>query len=187
MRDADGVQAAVDADPVRLQQITVVNLLSNASEVFEHGRPCRAVCRRRGAGSRDLRAGPGSRSFAGRCSTRSSNRSCSWVRRSHRSEGGLGLGLAIVYGPRPPARRLGQGVELPGRGKGERIRCPTATFEIAARSPPTSSARGRALEGTLRVLIVEDNSDVRSMLKTLLELIGHDVEVASDGLQGARR
>src|SRR4030095_4526977 len=38
----------------------------------------------------------------------------------------------------------------------------------------------------LRVLVVEDNPDAAGGLKMLLELAGHDVEVASDGLQALR-
>lgn len=37
---------------------------------------------------------------------------------------------------------------------------------------------------TRRVLIVEDNEDARETLRLLLELDGHDVEVAADGQKG---
>ncbi len=39
-------------------------------------------------------------------------------------------------------------------------------------------------DGPLSILIIEDNADVRSMLKTLLEFAGHRVEIAGDGLKG---
>jgi len=39
-------------------------------------------------------------------------------------------------------------------------------------------ARGR------RVLIVEDDADGREALRSLLELLGHEVEVAENGEQG---
>jgi CheY-like chemotaxis protein len=35
-----------------------------------------------------------------------------------------------------------------------------------------------------RILLVEDNSDARQALKDLLELWGHQVQVAQDGLDG---
>ena len=38
----------------------------------------------------------------------------------------------------------------------------------------------------LRVLIVEDNPDGREMLRLLLEMAGHRVEVAGDGLEGLK-
>jgi CheY-like chemotaxis protein len=36
----------------------------------------------------------------------------------------------------------------------------------------------------LRVLVIEDDEDIRSTLRDILELGGHEVEVASDGLEG---
>lgn len=35
-----------------------------------------------------------------------------------------------------------------------------------------------------RVLVVEDNGDIREMMKTLLEFYGYEVIEASDGIQG---
>lgn len=39
---------------------------------------------------------------------------------------------------------------------------------------------------TLRILVVEDHDDGRETLRDLLELVGYDVETASDGLSGLR-
>jgi CheY-like chemotaxis protein len=36
----------------------------------------------------------------------------------------------------------------------------------------------------LRILVIEDNPDGRETLRVLLELLGHQVKVASDGLEG---
>ncbi len=48
--------------------------------------------------------------------------------------------------------------------------------------PPNGSAPpGR------RILIVEDNDDGRESLRLLLELLGHQVEVARDGVEGIRK
>jgi CheY-like chemotaxis protein len=45
--------------------------------------------------------------------------------------------------------------------------------------------RVRHVEGApLRILIVEDNPDGREMLRLLLELLGHEVRVAVDGIEG---
>ncbi len=38
-----------------------------------------------------------------------------------------------------------------------------------------------------RVLLVEDNEDIQEAMRELLEELGHRVEVASDGVQGANR
>jgi two-component system, sensor histidine kinase len=40
------------------------------------------------------------------------------------------------------------------------------------------------LSRSLHVLVVEDNPDGRDTLSALLELLGHQVETAEDGLQG---
>jgi CheY-like chemotaxis protein len=37
------------------------------------------------------------------------------------------------------------------------------------------------------ILVVEDNRDIRDSLKSLLELLGHRVEVAPDGVEGVQR
>jgi CheY-like chemotaxis protein len=45
-------------------------------------------------------------------------------------------------------------------------------------------------QGTLvsrRVLVIEDNPDGRETLRLYLEMLGHSVEVAEDGLEGVRR
>jgi CheY-like chemotaxis protein len=39
----------------------------------------------------------------------------------------------------------------------------------------------------LRVLVVEDNPDGRETLRLLLELLGHDVQVAADGMDGVEK
>jgi two-component system, sensor histidine kinase len=56
---------------------------------------------------------------------------------------------------------------------------------LAKSRPEAVSAAAITDEGEpLHVVIVEDNADVRSMLKTLLEYVGHRVETAVDGLSG---
>jgi two-component system OmpR family response regulator len=57
---------------------------------------------------------------------------------------------------------------------------PFGTAGAPAGLPPQPAA-GRA-----RVLVVEDNPDIRSMLRTMLELRGYDVLEAADGEQGVR-
>lgn len=39
----------------------------------------------------------------------------------------------------------------------------------------------------MRVLVVDDNDDIRETLKDLLELCGHEVDVAADGASGVER
>jgi signal transduction histidine kinase/ActR/RegA family two-component response regulator len=102
-----------------------------------------------------------------------------------RSQGGMGIGLALV-------RNL---VELHGGtvtaksdgiGKGSEF---TITFPLAkgaelAESRTEAEAMPMVGDGRRRIVIVEDNPDVRDLLKMRLMRLGHRVEAASEGNSG---
>ena len=170
---------AVDGDPVRLQQI-VVNLLSNASKYSQADDSIElsadidrseAVIRVRDHGI-GLSAEMLDAVFEPFVQLQSS---------LDRAEGGLGLGLAIVDGL---VRLHGGAVRAASAGKGKgsefSVRLPLSKSEPKNRRMRTVTRT----EGPLSILIIEDNADVRSMLKTLLEFAGHRVEIAGDGLKG---
>lgn len=98
-----------------------------------------------------------------------------------RAQGGLGIGLTLV---RSLVRLHGGTVRAESLGRGEGstfvVRLPLASPGEAA-SPTLAQS---ALPRTRRILIVEDNSDVREGLRLLLEDVGHEVRTAEDGLQG---
>ncbi len=99
-----------------------------------------------------------------------------------RSQGGLGLGLALVkgmvdlHGGRVSAQSDG-----PGHGARFTIRLPLDVREVVALEA-ASSRPGAA--GARRILIIEDNKDAAQTLSEVLELLGHQVEVAYDGATG---
>jgi PAS domain S-box-containing protein len=101
-----------------------------------------------------------------------------------RTGGGLGVGLTLV-------RQL---VEMHGgsvRARSEGLGC-GSEFEV--RLPllvePGASADESPVKqapGARRILLVEDNPDIGETLRDLLELLGHDVVLAADGLHGVER
>ncbi len=103
------------------------------------------------------------------------------VNRAGESHGGLGVGLTI-------ARRIVQlhggsiAVHSNGRGRGTEfvVRLPLAAppaTSHAGRRPPASLPSGRRL----KVLVVDDNSDLVAMLDWAIRGMGHEVRTALDG------
>ncbi|MFY0563144.1 response regulator [Archangium lansingense] len=107
-----------------------------------------------------------------------------------RSSGGLGIGLTLV-------RRL---VELhggevtahsEGEGKGSElvVRLPLEAEQavsVPVPAPPQQLESTGGEPSARRVLLVEDNEDTREVLRELLEMWGHRVEVAEDGFKGVQ-
>ncbi len=96
-----------------------------------------------------------------------------------RSQGGLGIGLTLVkslvemHGGRVSAHSEGL-----GKGSEFTVRLPIANL---ASLPPPSSDTQVSSHGPRRIIVVEDNADVRETLRDLLMLAGHEVSVAEDG------
>ena len=101
-----------------------------------------------------------------------------------RNRGGLGVGLTL-------ARKLidmhsGElTAESPGPKQGSvfTVKLPL-TSEAAASPRPGEAARP---DGRLRIVVVEDNQDIRDTLEDLLRLDGHEVVSAKEGIAGAQR
>jgi CheY-like chemotaxis protein len=107
-----------------------------------------------------------------------------------RSEGGLGLGLPLVrslvelHGGTVEARSEGRGlgsefiVRLPRLGN---------AVELSPPGVPAGSDEPAFEDAApLRILVVEDNLDGRESLRDLLEIWGHEVELAENGPDGVK-
>ena len=101
------------------------------------------------------------------------------------SEGGLGIGLAL-------ARRL---VEMhdgtieafsEGLGKGSRFTVHLPIVGVPAGSLKTDG-RARNQGAIRRILIADDNPDVTESFEVMLQMLGHEVTTALDGLQALER
>jgi CheY-like chemotaxis protein len=101
-----------------------------------------------------------------------------------RAAGGLGIGLTLVkrlaqlHGGDVIARSEG-----PNRGSEFVVTLPLGTDAAEAEPPPAPAAKPTP-SASLRILVVEDNPDIRETLKELLEICGHEVTLAADGPLG---
>lgn len=182
---AHDISLAADADPVvvygdavRLEEI-IGNLLDNAVKYSAPGTPIRVLVRQED-GQAVLRVQDRGIGLAPDMLQSIFELFTQVTTSLHRREGGLGLGLAVTRGL---VEHHGGSISAHSAGLGEGcefvVRLPLST---AAVTPPPDrelrSARPR------RIVVVEDHADSREMLRTLLTLDGHHVEVAADGRAG---
>jgi len=97
-----------------------------------------------------------------------------------RTQGGLGLGLALVKGLVELHRgAVSASSEGSGRGAEFTVRLP--------RSEPEPSALQTAVAlqpRPRRIVVIEDNADAADSLREVLQLMGHEVQLASTGQAG---
>ena len=167
----------LDADPLRLSQV-LSNLLTNAAKYtdaggdislsgrVEGGRLCLSI--------KDNGIGIPSESLDSIFAMFSQIEST-----AARSEGGLGIGLALVNGL---VELHGGTVEAKSEGMGQgsefTVRLPVVSSgSVSTPMPDTTGAAGIGR----RILVADDNQDAADSLAMILEMSGHDVRVARDG------
>jgi CheY-like chemotaxis protein len=166
----------VNADETRMEQI-VANLLGNAIKFTPQGGRIEVTVTRE-ADDAVLRVQDSGVGIAADLLPRVFDVFVQGDRTIDRPIGGLGVGLTLV-------RRLTEmhcgtvaaTSEGLGRGATFSVRFPL----IAPPAPEADRPAPTAAANPKRILIVEDNADAREMLRTLLELQGHEVHEAEDG------
>lgn len=165
----------VDGDPVRIEQV-VTNLVTNAIKYTPAGRPIRVGVGREGE-TAVLEVQDAGMGIPPALLPRVFDLFVQGERGLDRRAGGLGIGLTLV-------RRLtelhGGTVEVQSSDEGSRF-----TVRLPAIAVPESRKDGTEPRARRRnVLVVEDNGDVLAALRAKLELDGHSVSTAADGVEG---
>jgi CheY-like chemotaxis protein len=171
----------VDADPTRLSQI-IMNLLNNAAKYMDaNGRIWLSA--RQDNEIIEICVKDAGLGIAAEMLPKVFEMFTQVDSTLERSEGGLGIGLTLV-------RRL---VELhggsvmafsEGLGKGSAfsIRMPIA-LKTKSPEPSANGKAGRSSVTKCRVVVVDDNRDSAETMSMLLQVMGHEVHKAFDGLE----
>jgi PAS domain S-box-containing protein len=175
----------VNADPVRIEQI-VLNLLNNAGKYTPAGGRIDVGLKRVGKFA-ELRVADNGIGIPEELRPRLFQIFQQGNRDLAREEGGLGVGLNVV-------RRLvdlhGGSVhalsEGPGKGSEFVVRLPIAAEAHSASEvePPDAPVAKNA--APRRVLVVDDNRDAGETLAMLIDSLGHETRIASDGPTAVR-
>jgi CheY-like chemotaxis protein/anti-sigma regulatory factor (Ser/Thr protein kinase) len=104
-----------------------------------------------------------------------------------RTEGGLGLGLALVKGIVSLHSGEVSAVNVKDGGAEFTVRLPLALRQERLAASPGGPAKAAPPVSHHRVLVVDDNADAAETLAELVRMLGHDAQVAYDGLAAVRR
>ena len=104
--------------------------------------------------------------------------------KSDGSQGGLGIGLAL-------SRRLTEmhggtlSAQSEGRGRGTTftVRLPAMPKQARSMTPPAATRRALPVVAPCRILVADDNDDAAESMSMWLELAGHEVRTARNGVE----
>jgi CheY-like chemotaxis protein/anti-sigma regulatory factor (Ser/Thr protein kinase) len=182
----------LEADATRLEQV-VSNLLSNAARYTDPGGSIAVRVGREEVGGQSwavLRVRDTGRGIPQAMLDRVFELFLQVDPTIDRTSGGLGIGLTLVkrlvglHAGTVQAHSAG-----PGKGSEFIVRLPLAheAPRGATRTPPPLPLPSPVRQPKRRVLVVEDRAAVRETMRVLLEGLGHEVTVSTDGLEGVTR
>jgi len=172
--------AWVEADAARIEQV-VMNLLSNALKFTPPGRGIWITVGSE-QGEAVLRVADQGAGISAELLPSVFDLFVQGDRDLDRRLGGLGVGLSLVrrlvdlHGGRVEAASDG-----PGRGSVFTVRLPALAEAPQSAREPSGPPAGAPRH---RILVVEDNTDNREMIRILLESAGHEVHDTGDGVSG---
>jgi signal transduction histidine kinase len=170
----------VQGDSVRLIQ-AVANLLNNAARYTDPAGTIRVSCKV-SDGNAELRIVDDGRGIAPEFLPRIFQM---FVQERNSAAGGLGLGLSL-------ASRLiemhGGSIQAfsEGQGKGSEfvVRIPLADDADSVRPVPSTRPPVARSSRRLRVALIDDNPDVRELMRELISMWGHEIRTAESGEAG---
>jgi PAS domain S-box-containing protein len=179
----DAAPLPVSADAARIAQV-IGNLLTNAAKYTPHGGHIQLTAEREGSEAvisvTDSGIGIPPESLESVFDMFSQV-----GRNMQHAQGGLGIGLSLV-------RQLvglhggTVGASSEGAGKGSTfiVRLPLDLASAPSASDTDGAQAAATPRKTFRILVADDNVDAATTLAALLEMHGHELRVAHDGLQG---
>jgi len=175
-----------EADAVRLEQV-LSNLLHNAAKYSEPGGRITLTLSRE-AGEAVVRVADTGMGIPAEALPHLFDPFMQVARTLDRAQGGLGLGLTLV---KQLVEMHGGRVEVASEGVGKgsvfTVRLPLLPADRVPAEPLEALPEPEVSSRSRRVLVVDDNVDAAELLGEVLELDGHEVSIAHDGVEALER
>jgi signal transduction histidine kinase len=173
---------SVEGDKTRLVQV-IANILHNAAKFMDPGGRIRLSVRREGQNA-VIQISDTGIGIAPELLPKIFELFTQVHSKSERAQGGLGIGLALVrrltemHGGTVTAESEG-----PGRGARFTVRLPVMVPQIAGLSSQRRESATIPSIEPQRILVADDNHDAAEALSLQLQLAGHHVRTAHDGVE----
>jgi signal transduction histidine kinase/ActR/RegA family two-component response regulator len=172
----------LEADPVRLSQV-IANLLTNAAKYMDPGGHIGLTIERAGVEVlvtvKDTGIGIASEHLP-----RLFEMFSQVVPALERSQGGLGIGLALVKGlVEMHGGSVAATSDGPGKGSQFVVHLPMVKGTFAPEHLPRGNGDCVSARTKNKILVVDDNQDAADSLAMMLRLLGYEIHAVHDGLE----